>query len=98
MTRAPTAPRSPRAASAVDHIDADITAALAVLRDKLQPADGTDEDTAMCTIEMFAVVALKLMRQTNPSKLRDIARTEEISARLDGKPECLGVLAGRAAA
>lgn len=93
-----TPPRSQRAAAAIDHVDADITAALAVLRDRLRPADDTEEDAAMCTVEMFAVVALKLMRSTNPSKVRDIARTEEIRARLDGKPDCLSVLTRRASA
>lgn len=79
-----------RARSNVDEIDADLTAALKVLRDALQPVDGSDVDTALCEVETFAVVALKVMRRTNPSQLRDCARIVEIGARLSGIPVVRG--------
>jgi hypothetical protein len=71
-------------------IDADLSAALKVMRDKLYIPDGSDQDIAMCEIETFCVVALKVMRRTNPSILRDCARTVEIKARLDGIPVVRG--------
>lgn len=79
-----------RARSDVDAIERDLTDALATLRDALAPADGTLEDDAMCAVETFCAVALRVMRKTNPSKLRDEARTVEIKARLDGKPVVRG--------
>lgn len=82
----PTPPAGTRAFSNVDEIDADLTIALQTVRDALKPVDGTPEDHAMCAIETFAAVALRVFRKTNPSKLRSEARTVEIGARLAGKP------------
>lgn len=76
--------------SDVAEIDADITAALRVIRDALRPEDGSDIDTALCSVETFAVVALRVMAKTNPSKLRSEARTVEIKARMDGIPVLRG--------
>lgn len=77
---------SARARSDVDAIDADLTLALQTVREALKPVDGTPEDHAMCAIETFAAVALRVFRKTNPSKLRSEARTVEIGARLSGIP------------
>ena len=79
-----------RARSDVSSIEADLTAALRTVRDALKPEDGTAEDEAMCSIETFCAVALQVMRKTNPSKLRDEARTLEIRCRLDGVPVLRG--------
>ncbi len=68
----------------VDEIDADLTLALQTIREALQPVDGTPEDNAICAVETFAAVALRVFRKTNPSKLRSEARTVEIGARLTG--------------
>lgn len=43
-------------------------------------------EEALARLETFTAIAVRVMRQTNPSKLRDAARTEEIKARLDGRP------------
>lgn len=75
-----------RARSYVDAIDVDLTLALQTVREALAPVDGTPEDSALCAIETFAAVALRVFRKTNPSKLRSEARTVEIGARLSGKP------------
>jgi hypothetical protein len=77
---------SPRARSDVDAIDVDLTLALQTVREALKPVDGTPEDHALCAIETFCAVSLRVMRKTNPSKLRSEARTVEIGARLAGLP------------
>ena len=86
----PTPARQARCRTDVDQLDDDVTAALAIRRDRLQPQDDTPEDAAICTVENFVVVALAVFRKTNPSKIRSEARTAEIGARLAGKPECHG--------
>jgi len=72
--------------SDVDSIDADLAHALKTLREKLYLPDGSPQDIALCEIETFCAVAIRVMRKTNPSKLRSEARTVEIKARLDGIP------------
>ena len=63
---------------------------LALLRDVLNHQDGTEVDTALCSVETFCAVALRVMAKTNPSKVRDCARTVEIKARMDGTPVVRG--------
>lgn len=63
---------------------------LALLRDVLNPQDGTEVDTALCSVETFCAVALRVMAKTNQSKVRDCARTVEIKARMDGTPVVRG--------
>jgi hypothetical protein len=70
--------------SDVTEIDAEITEAVRVLRDALAPVDGSEVDTALCSVETFIVIALRVFSKTNPSKLRSETRTVEIKARLDG--------------
>ena len=60
--------------------------ALHVILSALDPADGTPEDDAIYSLASFVDVALRVMRKTNPSKVRDCARTVEIKARMDGLP------------
>lgn len=76
--------------SDVAQLDADITAELKLLRDTLQPEDGSEIDTALCSVETFVVVALRVFAKTNPSKLRSETRTVEIKARMDGIPVVRG--------
>lgn len=76
--------------SDVDEIDADLTQALATVRKGLAPVEDSAEDAALCAVETFCVVALRVMRKTNPSKLRSEARTVELKARLDGIPVVRG--------
>ncbi len=79
-----------RARTDIAEIERDLTAALRVVRDALQPVDGAPEDTALCEVETFCAVAVRLMAKSNPSKVRDIARVVEIKARLDGIPVVRG--------
>lgn len=76
--------------SDVAELDADITAELKVLRDALEPVDGSAIDTALCSVETFVAVALRVFAKTNPSKLRSETRTVEIKARMDGIPVVRG--------
>ena len=43
------------------------------------------ETEAMVGLETFVEIALRLMAETNPSKLREVMRLVEIQARMDGK-------------
>ncbi len=76
-----------RARTNVAEIEADIVDALRTVRaqvgDKL--VDGTPLDDAFAQLETFVAVSLRIMKKTNPSKVRDAARTEEIKARMDGR-------------
>ena len=76
--------------SDVTEIDADVTEAISVLREALEPKEGSVEDTALCSVETFIVVALRVFAKTNPSKLRSEVRTVELKARLDGIPVVRG--------
>ena len=79
-----------RARADVESIDADLTAALQTLRRALDPAPDSDIEAALNSVETFAVVALRVMARSNPSKIRDAARIVEIKARLDGIPVLRG--------
>lgn len=74
----------------MDEIDRGMAENLRILREALQPEDGTEVDTALCTLETFVVLSIRVMRKTNPSKIRSEARTVEIKARLDGIPVLRG--------
>lgn len=74
----------------MDEIDRGMTDNLRILREALQPEDGTEVDTALCTLETFVALSLRVMRKTNPSKVRSEARTLEIKAHMDGIPVLRG--------
>lgn len=76
---------SRRAFTHMTDIEADLVAALKTIRTALAPKDGTPEDDAFIHLESFAAVAIRVMRQTNPSKIRSCAMIEEIKARIDGR-------------
>lgn len=40
---------------------------------------------ALAHLETFAAIAVRVMRDTNPSRLREAARIEEIKARIEGR-------------
>ena len=80
-----------RARSDMRQVDADITDCLLVIRQCMKPVDDTREDYALCAVECFVDVALRLMKVTNHNKIRSIAMTVEIKARLEGKPVVRGV-------
>lgn len=75
-----------RAYTDVDAMDHDITEAIKFIRASMSPEDGTVADVHLASIETFAVIALRVFRKTNPSKIRSEARTVEIKARMDGIP------------
>jgi len=81
-----TAPRERRNRADLANTPADVGADLKALRAALAPTDGSPEDLALSRLETFAAVAVRVMLKTNPSKIRDAARTVEIKARLDGVP------------
>lgn len=45
-----------------------------------------DEDQAWAGIETFCAIALRIIAETNPSKVRDKALVVEIAARMAGRP------------
>lgn len=46
---------------------------------------GEQQEQALAWLETFAAISVRVMRHTNPSKLRDAARAEEIKARIEGR-------------
>ena len=83
--------KSARARSDMAQVESDITDCLRVIRECMKPVDDTREDYALCALECFVDVALRVMEKTNPSKIRSVAMTVEIKARMDGKPVVRGV-------
>ena len=75
-----------RAYTNMDDTARGIDAALKRILAALDPEDGTQLDADIYTVISFCEVAIRVMRKTNPSKVRDCARTVEIKARLDGLP------------
>ncbi len=73
-----------RAKADVGEISADLVDALATIRGMIDLAEPKTE-AAWAQIETFCAIALRVMRKTNPSKLRDAAMAEEIKARIDGR-------------
>lgn len=55
-----------------------------VTRDYTAPISERAEH-ALAHLETFAAIAVRVMRTTNPSRLREAARTEEIKARIEGR-------------
>ena len=77
--------RTARARTDTTEIAADITAAVS----RLRPIASQADEHAWAEVETFIAIALKVFAKTNPSKLRDAARTVEIHARINDI-ECLG--------
>lgn len=44
-----------------------------------------DAESALAWLETFAAISMRIMGKTNPSKIRDAARAEEIKARMNGR-------------
>jgi hypothetical protein len=75
---------TPRARTDTTEIAADIVAAV----NRLRPVASQADESAWAEVETFIAIALKVFGKTNPSKLRDAARTVEIHARMNNI-ECL---------
>lgn len=73
-----------RAYTNMDETARDLAQRLELIRNTLNLEDGTELDEAVASVETFCAVALRVMRKTNPSKVRSEARTVEIKARMDG--------------
>lgn len=43
------------------------------------------QEAALAWLETFAAISLRVMADTNPSKIREAARLEEIKARMQGR-------------
>lgn len=43
------------------------------------------QEAALAWLETFAAISLRVMAVTNPSKIREAARLEEIKARMQGR-------------
>ncbi len=72
----------------VEAIKADLLHDLATVRAAIhnpEQFDPADADAALAGVETFCAIAVRLIAQANPSKVRDIAMTVEIQARMDGK-------------
>ena len=73
-----------RARTDINSIRADIIEAVHRFRPHCQQID----EQAWAQLETYVAITLRVLAKTNPSKVADAARTEEISARLTGR-ECL---------
>lgn len=79
-----------RAYTNMDETARGIDEALNRILAALDPEDGTQLDADIYTVKSFCDVAMRVMRKTNPSKVRSEARTVEIKARMDGVPVLRG--------
>lgn len=79
-----------RAYTNLDETARGIDEALNRILAALDPEDGTQLDADIYTVKSFCDVAMRVMRKTNPSKVRSEARTVEIKARMDGVPVLRG--------
>lgn len=70
----------------MDEVARELAEHFKTIREAVQPKDGSLEDTALCSVETFCAVALRVMKKTNPSKVRSESRTVELYARLQGIP------------
>lgn len=57
---------------------------LMLLRKHILSLSDPTLDRAWAGMETFCAISLRLMAKTNPSKLRDVMRTVEISALMNG--------------
>jgi hypothetical protein len=77
-----------RARSDLEGVVADLMASIGWIRDEIgigsRVVDPRTEEH-MAHIETFCAIAIRVLRKTNPSKLRDAAMAEEIKARIDGR-------------
>lgn len=74
----------------MDEIARELAQHLKTVREALKPEDHSLEDTALCSVETFCALALRVLRKSNPSKIRSEAMTVEIHARMHGIPVVRG--------
>lgn len=61
------------------------TANLQALHAAIEPTP--EAEAAFAWLEGYVAVSLRVIGKTNPSKVRDAARTEWIKGLMDGKPQ-----------
>lgn len=79
---------SARARAELEGIVADLMTSIGWIRDEIGIGDRVVDprtEEHMAHIETFCAIAIRVLRKTNPSKIRDAAMAEEISARLQGR-------------
>ncbi len=79
---------SARARAELDGIVADLMTSIGWIRDEIGIGDRVVDprtEEHMAHIETFCAIAIRVLRKTIPSKIRDAAMAEEISARLQGR-------------
>ena len=76
-----------RARTNVAEMEADLLAEVEKVREALKPyGEDSEAANAMCGIETFCAIALRVLKKTNPSKVRSEAMTLEIKCRMNGVP------------
>lgn len=80
-----------RARTDMDENAAILAQHLKIIREALKPVDDSAEDYALCAVETFCAIALRVLAKTNPSRIRSEAMTFEIKARMDGTPIVRGL-------
>ena len=79
---------SARARAELEGVVADLMTSIGWIRDEL--GVGTEKidprtEEHMAHIETFCAISIRVLRKTNPSKIRDAAMAEEIAARVHGR-------------
>lgn len=78
--------KAARARTNLQDINDELQANLAYFKDRVAALDDPEARKRWIDIETFCAIAIRVMVKTNPSKLRDIARTLEIYAHMhEGK-------------
>ncbi len=80
--------RSARARAELEGVVADLMVSIGWIRDEIgigsKKVDPRTEEH-MAHIETFCAIAIRVLRKTNPTKIRDAAMAEEIKARIEGR-------------
>lgn len=73
-----------RARTDIGTVQTGLLGALSTLRNGLDLTN-PEIESAMAEIETFCAISVRIMAKTNPSKIRDIAMTLEIQARINNR-------------
>lgn len=69
----------------IEQITTDLVANIDILRRHILAQSSPEAEDALAWVETFCAVSARVLAKTNPSKIRDAARIEEIKARIHGK-------------
>lgn len=73
-----------RARTDIGTVQAGLLGALSTVKNGLDLTN-PEIESAMAEIETFCAISVRIMAKTNPSKIRDIAMTLEIQARINNR-------------